>query len=211
MNAREDIVKAATRRMAQMGADATSLQSIADDVGIRKPSVLYHFPNKAALREAVLDEILLRWSDVLPRLFKAMATEPTRRFEALTEELISFFLESPVRARLILREMLDRPTIMRARLEEHVEPWIDVIANEIRRGQARGTVAPDVDPGAFVWILIHSVIGNIALIASLDANGSSGANGRLTQLMSETLRIARVGLFKQLTTQTNPKGGDHSG
>ena len=194
-----------------MGAEATSLQSIADDVGIRKPSVLYHFPNKAALREAVLDEILLRWNNVLPRLFKAMATEPTRRFEALTEELISFFLESPVRARLVLREMLDRPTVMRARLDEHIAPWIDVIADEIRRGQARGAVAPDVDPGAFVWILIHSVIGNIALSASLEESGASDTNDRLTQLMSETMRIARVGLFKHVIPQNKLEEGEPDG
>ena len=56
---------------ARDGVDGTSLQVVADAVGIRKPSLLHHFPSKTALRDAVLDELLAHWKDDLPRAMAA--------------------------------------------------------------------------------------------------------------------------------------------
>ena len=113
--------------MAARGADATSLRVIADEVGIRKPSIMYHFESKNALRKAVLEELLTRWSEVIPRLIVATAQNGLARFEALTRELIDFFSEDPDRARLIFREMMDRPTEMQTYLTSYVRPWIKVM------------------------------------------------------------------------------------
>ena len=42
---------------------------IAEAVGIRKPSLLYHFKSKDELRENVISEMLAHWNAVLPGLF----------------------------------------------------------------------------------------------------------------------------------------------
>ncbi len=49
---RELIVACAERLFADRGYDATSLQSIADEVGLTKAAVYYHFPTKTALLHA---------------------------------------------------------------------------------------------------------------------------------------------------------------
>ena len=86
MDAREQTLDAATRLFAAQGYGGTSLSAIADAVGIRKASLLYHFPSKDALHRAVLDQILEHWSQVLPRLLEAAAGDD--RFDALLHEVV---------------------------------------------------------------------------------------------------------------------------
>ena len=98
MSARDQILESATRLMAARGFEAMSLQAIADEVGIRKPSILYHFASKDALRGAVLDRLLAHWGVVLPRLLMASARDGAGRFEALMGELVAFFAADADRA-----------------------------------------------------------------------------------------------------------------
>lgn len=62
---RARVVDAALRAFGTRGYDATSLDAIAADLGIRKQTILYHFPSKEALLEAVVDEAGAELSGVL--------------------------------------------------------------------------------------------------------------------------------------------------
>jgi TetR/AcrR family transcriptional regulator len=195
MDVRSTILTEAIRLFAAQGFDGTSVQEIADSVGIRKPSLLYHFASKEELRRSVLDEILSRWNDVLPHLLLTAARE--QRFDKVMDALSRFFLEDPDRARLILRETLDRPEDMRRRLETFVRPWIDVVAEQLDKARVKGMVHEDVDPHAYAVNVITAIVAGVAILDSLSAVLSPEDDAKRAQerYVRELVRIARRSLY----------------
>lgn len=189
---RAQILEATTRLFAEYGYEGTSLSRIAGDVGIKKPSLLYHFPSKAELRRAVMGEVLSRWNEVLPRILQA-ATTGSDRFESLVTELIRFFVDSPDSARLLNREMLDRPEAVTAMFDEYLAPWLKIISDYIARGQKDGSVHPDIDPETYVLHVIHLIVGAIAIRGVTES--VIGTDDARQRVLDELVRMARVSLF----------------
>lgn len=195
MDVRTHTLRAATRRFARQGFDSTSLQEIADEVGVKKPSLLHHFTTKNELLRAVLDNLFDHWTERLPRLLEAV-TSGRGRFEAITAELLRFFREDPDRARLIVRELMDRPEAMRGRLHQTLTPWMTLIADYMRKSQEAGHVLADVDPEAYI---LHIVTMTVSAIAALPVLGHAfpGERDEFTDRhLQELLRIARSSLFR---------------
>jgi AcrR family transcriptional regulator len=192
---RGQILKASTRLFAAHGFDGTSLQDVADAVGVRKPSLLHHFPSKEALRKAVLEQMLAHWTERLPRLLLATSAAEGR-FEAVTEALVAFFQDDPDRARLMLREAMDRPKETRELLVRHVRTWTSAIADYIRRGQEHDEHFVEVDADAYVACIMQLVITTTAaeelLGALLTERKGAAPRGRIVR---EALRIAKTSLF----------------
>jgi AcrR family transcriptional regulator len=200
MDVRAKILEEATRLFAAQGVDGTAIQEIADAVGVAKPSLLYHFPSKEALHKSVLEHLLSRWNEIVPRLLRAVARED--RFDAILDATIEFFAADPDRARLLLRETLDRPVEMRGLLVTHVSPWLGVIAESIKKAQDDGSMRVDVDPAAYVLQVIHLVVGTfttgITLQTLLGGNGHkrrTSASSADPRLLRELKRIARIALI----------------
>ncbi|MCA9535504.1 MAG: TetR/AcrR family transcriptional regulator [Myxococcales bacterium] len=192
---RDEILGAATRLFAKHGFDGTSVQSIAEAVGIRKPSLLYHFPSKDELRRSVLDQMLDHWNQELPRLLLAAARE--ERFEKVMESLVGFFLEDPDRARLIVRESLDRPSEMNERLGRFVRPWVEVVADQLARARDKGLVQANIDPQAYAVQVINMVVGGVAIVDSLDVLLPNDPKRGTTRErhVRELIRMARSSLY----------------
>jgi AcrR family transcriptional regulator len=182
---------AATRLFASQGFGATALQDIADAVGVTKPAVLYYYPSKELIREAVLDSIVLHWSRILPRLLIA-ASESHDRFDAVFGELVRFFLEDPDRARIILREVLDRPEETKKLLSRTVYPWLTTIAQYVQIGRDAGRHYADVDAEAYV---VHVMQLVVAATACGPVTSSFLANGADKRYERELARMARRSLF----------------
>jgi AcrR family transcriptional regulator len=202
---RGEILTVATRLFARQGFDGTSIAEIADAVGVKKPSLLYHFASKEELRQAVLDNVLARWNETLPRVLVA-ATAGEDQFEGVTRELVSFFMADPDRARLLIREALDRPDDMRKRLAAHVRPVVANLSDYIRRGQGHGELHAEADAEAYLFQTITLLLCGVAFTDSFGTlmPKSSPYGGQKERLTRELLRIARSGLFL-------PPGAEASG
>lgn len=195
MDIRTHILKVSTRRFARQGFDSTSLQEIADEVGVKKPSLLHHFPSKNELLRGVLDVLFEHWTEVLPRLLEAVTSGRARFFESIISELITFFSDDPDRARLVVRELLDRPVQMQSRLAQTLTPWVTLIADYIRKSQASGQVAEGVDPEVYI---LHVVTLTVSAIAAQPVVGQalSGTKEEIAERhVRELSRIARASLF----------------
>lgn len=184
-------IAAATRLFAARGFDGTALQDIADAVQVSKPAVLHYFPSKGHIREAVLGGILEHWNQSLPRLLQA-ATASTDRFEAVFGELHNFFASDPDRARLMLREALDRPAELRKLLRGAVRPWLSAIAQYVRAGVESGRHYPEVDPEAYVIHMLGLVVHAAASASVLTTVLEEDPRKRYDR---ELARIARSSLF----------------
>lgn len=232
MDVRAHILKVATRRFARRGYDGTSLQAIADEVGVRKPSLLYHFPSKDRLRQGVVDHVLGHWQEVLPTIL-ATKLDGETRFEALVRTLLEFFREDPDRARLVIRELMDRPREMREQLTVHVRPWVVMVSDLVHLGQESGEVRDDVDAEAYVVEVLVMVLTTVAASpilsllvppspavgstdrtqAALDGrhhlDGSDDHDDRADRQLREMLRMARASLFIADASPI-PRRDDHS-
>jgi TetR/AcrR family transcriptional regulator len=184
---------AATKLLAAHGFDGTSVQDIADALGVTKQAVLHHFPSKESIREAVLDEILQHWNERLPKLLLA-ATASEDRFDAVFGELFTFFFIEPDRARLILREALDRPDVVRRLLEGPVRPWLRAVAGYIDSGVERGQHHTGLDPEAYVLNVLLFVLSAAAGVHVMPA--ALGTADAQTRYARELSRIARSSLFR---------------
>ena len=194
------ILAVATQLFGAQGYEATSIQAIAEGVGIRKQSLLYHYPSKEQLLHAVIEAWLLHWRDELPKLLARSSGYD--RFSASVSALLAFFREDPNRARLSLREMLDRPEDLRQQMRKHLSPWMQLLTDYIRMGQASGLLRPDVNPESYVIQVMLMVVTSVAVgdVASALVADRSQAD------VTELVRIAREALFLAPTTVKAQKG-----
>jgi len=118
------ILAAALRRFADQGFSATSLTEIADDVGIKRPSLLHHFPSKEALYREVFEQLLSDW---FGRLSGAVVSPETgwRKMELVIEAGFDFFADNPDYVRLMRREAIDNGDRLGIDLAAVLRPMFD--------------------------------------------------------------------------------------
>lgn len=201
---RKSTLATALRLFATHGFDATPVQAIADAVGVSKQAILHHFSTKEQLRQAVLDSILAHWNETLPRLLLA-ATASEDRFEAVFGELFRFFAEDRDRARIVLREALDRPEEVRLLLKSSVRPWLGAIAQYIQAGQERAQHFADVDAEAYVIHILQLVL---TAVASYPVMGAALLQDARKRYDRELARIAKASLFRSLPDGKPAKNND---
>jgi len=189
---RSRILVEATRLFAERGYNGTSIQAVSESVGIRRPSLLYHFKSKADLRDAVLANMLTYWKDALPSILTA-ATSGGDRLDRALSAMAAFFVEDPNRARLINREMLDRPEPMGELFRENLRPWTGLLTGYIRMGQEAGSVRADLDPEAWTLQMIMAAIGAVA-VGPVGGHMLS-EHPSVERQLRELVRTAKASLF----------------
>lgn len=129
---RELILTAALYRFSEQGYAGTSLNDIADDVGIRRPSLLHHFPSKEALYRAVLRMLIGDWLT----LVQEAAEGPEKGWPKVERMLLAafrFFESHPEFVRLARREAIDGGPFLGEEVAAALQPLFEQAAAFLER------------------------------------------------------------------------------
>jgi AcrR family transcriptional regulator len=159
MSTEERILDAALASFGTRGYDATSLDQLARELGIRKQTILYYFPNKQALLDAVID----RSSQELAATLEATlvhAGDGFERIEAIVRSVFRVAIRQPEQLGL-LREASRLGAPAAGRLIENFEPLLE---------RATGFLEAEMDAGRFrrcdARLLLVSVYSTIVGVAT---------------------------------------------
>lgn len=124
---REQILGVAARIFAEHGFSGTSLNDIAEGVGIRRPSLLHHFPSKLDLYRAVL---LQRFGDWFALVEEATADtagprEGWPQVERVLDAAFTFFEEHPDFVRLARWEVIEGGPVLQDELSHLLRPLFE--------------------------------------------------------------------------------------
>jgi AcrR family transcriptional regulator len=143
MTTRERVLGAALVSFGGRGYDATSLDQLAAELGIRKQTILYYYPSKAELLDAVVD---VSAADLALTLEEALADAGPgwQRVEAIIRSVFRLALRRPELLGL-LREVSRLGPPAATRLTDNLDPLVkrarEFLEAEMAAGHMRTTDA----------------------------------------------------------------------
>lgn len=140
---REAILEAGLTVFSEAGFRGATLDRIASEAGLSKPNLLYYYPSKEAIYEALLRGLLETWLDPLRAIDPK--GEPVEELLGYVRRKLQMSRDFPRQSRLFANEIVQgAPRIIPA-LEGELREMVDRLSAVIEGWIAEGRLAP-VDP-----------------------------------------------------------------
>jgi AcrR family transcriptional regulator len=187
----ERILDAALASFATRGYDASSLDGLADGLEIRKQTILYWFPSKEVLLEAVIDRSAIELSAALEESL-ATAGPGWSRVESVVRSVFRLAARRPELLGLV-REMGRLGTPAATRLVTALEPLVrrasEFLEAEMDAGHMRRH-----EPRLLLLAIYSTVIGMVTEVEVLRAFGEEPTARSLVRRRNEILELLRSAL-----------------
>lgn len=187
---RTRIIAAAIDAFGHRGYDAVSLDDLADALGVRKQTILYHFGSKAGLFEATIDRAIGDLGEALIEAGRDRTGWPA--VESVVHAVFRIAVRQPERLG-ILREVMRLGGDWSARASDAMAPIIErarlFLSLEMRRGNMR-----DSDPNLVLVSAYSTVMGVATEVEVLRAVGLEPTLREAVRRRRELLRFLESAL-----------------
>lgn len=190
---RGKLLHSAFAEIYRQGFQGASLDLILAHAGMTKGALYHHFPDKAALGYAVVDEVirgllLERWLGVLERQSGDPLSALQGMLKQRARELTAHEVELGCPLNNLAQEMSPLDERFRRRVSATFETWIDGFARVLERGQAEGSIKGDVDARQVATFLVGALEGCYGLAKSARSKAMLRANLDVLSGLMESLR-----------------------
>ncbi len=187
----ERIVDAALAMFGTRGYEATSLDAIAAELGIRKQTILYWFASKDVLLAAVVERTTAALVGTLDRTMVGLGPDDDR-VDAVVSEVFRFAVRQPAVLGL-LREVHRLGPTASAGLAVEIQPMVEravaFLSAEMDAGRVRRA-----DPRLLTLLLYATVVGVATEVEAQRAVGLDPGVVTLRRLRRELLAYVRAAL-----------------
>nr|WP_157034151.1 TetR/AcrR family transcriptional regulator [Sphingomonas sp. Y57] len=139
---RKAMLNAAAQLFAERGFGGTNLRDLADVLGISRPGLYYHFPNKEKILEALIEEVTLSSAAQLAEVVEKVERDPEDALRLVMRTVTNWVLENPVLFRVLDRSEADMPAELKERHAVSKKAILESFTGIIERGIAVGKFRP---------------------------------------------------------------------
>lgn len=163
---RDSILDAAEQLFVEQGVSRTTLQHIATAAGVTRGAIYWHFDDKSALFNAMMERATLPFECSLA---VQKDDDDIDALDDLRGMMLDIFriTEHDPKARRVFEiaslkvEFVSELDAVRVRRAQNKGEWMDYVEKRIRLGISRGRIRPEVDPhvqALGLWSLMDGMI-----------------------------------------------------
>jgi TetR/AcrR family acrAB operon transcriptional repressor len=165
---RDSILDAAEQLFVIQGVSRTTLQHIATAAGVTRGAIYWHFDDKGALFNAMMERVTLPLESAMALLDATDASEPLDDLREYVMAALRATVDDPQARRVfeiatLKMEFVDELDAARLRRQQALNEWSSRAEGRIRLAMQRGQVRAGVTPRAValgLWALMDGLIRN---------------------------------------------------
>lgn len=146
----QQIIQAAEDEFVLHGFKGTSMQSIADRAGLPKANLHYYFKNKANLYQALLENILERWTELLTDM--TPESDPSEVLSLFVRNKLKMSFDQPNPSKIFAMEIIQGAPHIKQYLSEDLRSWVKEKARVIESWIEQGKIA-QIDPTQLIFMI----------------------------------------------------------
>jgi TetR/AcrR family acrAB operon transcriptional repressor len=165
---RDSILDAAEKLFVEQGVSRTTLQHIASAAGVTRGAIYWHFDDKGALFNAMMERAILPLEAEMQVLDQAESDDPLGDLRNYMLAVLRRTVEDPGARRVfeiatLKVEFVGEMDAVRQRRQQNMANWMSRAERRIRLAADKGLIGDDVEPDRValaLWTMIDGLIRN---------------------------------------------------